>query len=76
MIYQVWVEGYAATGESGRATYFGEYEADSFEQACQKSVDAHGGAAKCGGYNNAGKHPSVWACRMFDNETDARKAYG
>lgn len=67
-MWQVWTEGYAATGEYGTATYHGECFAESFDEACKKilgdSVDFHYG------------YPSVWACKCYDNEIDARKSFG
>lgn len=70
--FEVWVEGYRATGDSGTAMYWGTFEAENFDDACTQAV-------------NNGEHDAYyfdaarlmyWGCRMFDNETDARKAFG
>lgn len=64
--FSVWREGYSVTGASDHARYLGTFEAETFEMACQ--------IAGADGAN--GGLPSVWGCRMFDNEVDARKAFG
>ena len=33
-VYDIWSEGYAATGESGSAWYVGRVYAESFKEAC------------------------------------------
>ena len=71
MKYEVWMEGYAATGDCGTATRLGSFEAASFKQACEKAIQV----------NKMQKHydPSrntYWGCRMFDNERAARKSFG
>lgn len=65
MKYEVWMEGYAATGESGPAQLHSIEEADSFQEACEASF-------KHDMYFDKEKL-TWWACRLFDNETDARK---
>lgn len=70
--YEVWMEGYAATGESAGAEYYGSHEADNFQQACQKAMEEKG---MNDDYYDA-KNNTYWACRFFDNEVDARKTFG
>jgi len=69
--YDIWCEGYAATGERSGATYFGAAKGHSFKEACDKFMakdrESH--------YYDPAKL-TYWACRLFDNETDARKAFG
>jgi len=74
-MFKVWTEGYAATGERGFAMYHGECLAETFEEACEKLIsgidrDADGKISLRNG------RPSVWACKCFDNEIDARKSFG
>lgn len=66
--FEVWSEGFAATGESGRAMRTGSASAESFREACDKVMR---GKAD---YNR--ERLTYWGCRLFDNETDARKAFG
>lgn len=78
MIFEIWSEGYRATGESGTAHLHGKEEATSFEEALllhalrneefYKYLD-HKPSSK-------GSNYTYWACRLFDNEKDARKSFG
>lgn len=71
MEYEIWSEGYRATGEAAEAHYHGMFEADSFEDACRQvdGVDLN----KDGTFRFP---PSIWGCRFFNNEADARKSFG
>lgn len=69
--YEVWSEGYMATGEHGKAHLYGKVKAINFHTACTtllgKKLDQNrDGSAKL----------SVWGCRLFDNEADARASFG
>ena len=69
-VYQIWMEGFAITGNSSKATLLGEMEAESFQQACDKYIEENPEYKKL----YSGK--SIWGCRLFDNEADARKSFG
>lgn len=69
--YEVWVEGYAATGERGSAWRLGKYKADGFRNAVIAAVLEHGLESEFDL-----ERMTYWGCRFFDNEADARKAYG
>jgi len=80
--YYIWIEGYSATGEHEDARMIGIYEGVTFEQACVKALndlkwpmlyEALQGLGTC--YYNP-KENSYWGRRFFNNETDARKAFG
>lgn len=66
--YEIWSEGYRITGNSSGATYHGTEKASSFAEACDKFFieDEY--------YRSSTL--TYWACRLFDNEEDARKNYG
>ena len=66
--YDVWQEGYSADGNSAPASFRGSATADSFQAACDK-------VCKNDSYYNS-KTRSVWGCRLFDNEGDARRSFG
>lgn len=66
--YEVWREGWIATGNNERAFFYGIYEADNFREACKKAVKEHDSEE----YFDE-NILSDWGCRMFDNEKDARK---
>lgn len=70
-IYQVWSEGYAATGNSSGAELLGEAEADDFASACSTFFE---GSDREKYFDQ--QRLTYWGCRLFDNEQDARKAFG
>lgn len=89
--YTIWCEGYAATGESGTADLMATIEAESFDQAVEKMLrvreqtdwpDIRKYYACRDQYVETEERPklikvhSIWACRLFDNEVDARKSFG
>lgn len=72
-IYQIWIEGYQATCEKRTAQLMGQVAAKTFREACirfARSPDAVG----WGVFDE--KELSFWGCRLFDNETNARKGFG
>ena len=69
--YNIWMEGFRIMGERAEAEFLGAYEGESFLDACKKAADDHPGY---GGYNP--EHNTIWGCRLFDNEKDARKSFG
>ncbi len=72
-LFEIWSEGYRATGESGVATLHGTGQGETFLEACDNYARLHPTFAE---YYRSGAHPSYWACRLYDNESDARKAFG
>ena len=85
MKIEIWMEGYRATGESATATRLGIYEADDFDGAMRQYMDEnlHTVTVKKIPKNiksirddSFTKQYSIWACRIFDNEADARKSFG
>lgn len=70
-IYQVWSEGYAATGNSGSAELLGEVEAGDFASACSVLFE---GSERAKYFDK--QQLTYWGCRLFDNEQDARQAFG
>ena len=77
-MYQVWIEGYAATGESGKAMFMGVYEANSFAEAAEIACheffsDFQESLFRAGTDTTP---PAYWGCRIFDNPADAMEAFG
>jgi len=70
--FDIWAEGYRATGQSSGATYLGSEKAETFRQACKKH------ARKDSQFNYYFNEESMtyWGCKLFDNERDARKSFG
>lgn len=73
---EVWSEGYMATGEHGVATLLGIYRADNFAEAVERHLQSHPESRKDYHYSILKNSHSIWGCRLFDNETDARKSCG
>jgi hypothetical protein len=70
--FDIWCEGFNATGERGDATQLGTAVGTSFEDACARFFESHPEKSV---YFNA-RDLTYWGCRLFDNEAAARKAYG
>lgn len=82
-IYPVWMEGYAATGESGTAQFLGVTHAENFIEAVRKLNRRDWKPAYKGDPHTADDYfsirdgvPAIWGCRCFDNEADAIKSFG
>lgn len=65
---EVWSEGYVITGGRGHAMLHGTIEAECLKDACDKlfGTDEY--------YNQ--EQLTYWGCALFDNERDAREAFG
>lgn len=70
--FEIWVEGYRATGEHGTARLLGVVQAPTFEEAVKKLYQEN--PEKLPSFNP--ERLTSWDCRLFDNETAARKAFG
>lgn len=70
--FDVWSEGYSATGGSAQAFYLGSYPAKTFNEACFKALMTKKWDMSF--YDM--KRNTYWGCRFFDNEADARKSFG
>ena len=67
--YDIWCEGYQATGESGRAHLMSEnVSGRDFKNACCKHFK------KDNKFNK--DRLSYWAYKLYDNEIDAKKSFG
>ena len=70
-LFTIWTEGYAATGESGTATYMGEAKGKNLQDAVKNLFNTRDG----GEWVNK-DYTAYWGCKFFDNEADARKSFG
>ncbi|KKN04082.1 hypothetical protein LCGC14_1100940 [marine sediment metagenome] len=70
--YEIWSEGYAATGEHGTAVFLGSAEGKTFGDACVNFACENSGFSKHFGQAQL----TYWGCRLFDNEIGARKSFG
>jgi hypothetical protein len=67
MTFEIWSEGPSATSGTA-AVLLGTQDAEAFHAACQKLF----GASEC--YDATRR--TYWSCGLYDNETEARKAFG
>lgn len=72
--YPVWIEGYATNGQHATAEFLGCWLGRTFEQACYRACRRRFGEMTY--YKVHDGIPYHWACRLFDNETDARRQFG
>jgi len=72
----IWSEGYRATGEAATATLHGEFEGKTFSDAVELYLQTLGLEDRAYYHQHDDGSWSCWGCRLFDNEADARKAYG
>lgn len=70
-IFEIWSEGYACTGESSRAIHFGRCFGKTFKEACIKFF-SYRDDKSC----FDPERMTFWACRLYDNEEDARRSFG
>jgi len=69
--YDIWSSGYCCSGMEGvpeKARLHGQQKARSFQEACDvffKDDEYY-----------VSKNLTRWACGLYDNEKDARKAFG
>lgn len=69
--WDIWMEGYSATGEHGTAHKVATVTARTFRSACKKW------AAKTDQPSLFNERSlSYWSCGLYDNEADARKTFG
>jgi len=67
--YNIWSEGYSATGNhSGAILLKGDVIASSFREACTTAFSSDP-------YFNK-ESLTYWACKLYDNEYEARSSFG
>lgn len=70
----LWLEGHVVTGNSAPAMHLGDYEALNLLDALTQYRDSLPDD-KAKSYVRL-ETLSIWGCRVFDNEADARKSFG
>lgn len=70
--FDVWSEGHAATGGGGPAMHWGSGMAHSLTQMCEFVAQCNPTFAA----HFDSERMTWWGCKLFDNEADARKAFG
>lgn len=74
MKYNLWSEGYRTNGESAGASYRGEWEGETLRDAVILFRDSISDKELKETIDT--ERLTLWGCRFFDNETEARKAFG
>ena len=87
--YEIWSEGYRASGDSSKAIFIGVFEAETFDEAVEEynrtrdkkyTTAAEKNTRKRyisdEAYEKRRSNWNIWACNLFDNERDARKSFG
>ena len=71
-VFDIWMEGFrlSGEGEEANASFVGRAEGASFEEACHNYYKAHISAD----FNP--QYLSVWGCRLFPTEAEARASFG
>jgi hypothetical protein len=69
---EVWVEGYAATGERGGCWFAGVAEANTLHEAAEKVAKENRDFRNS--YDPV-KH-TWWGCRIFESRCEAQKSFG
>lgn len=75
-LFTIWAEGFAATGEAETAWQLNEspIEAESLDDAVHQYVRASDSRHLF--HRRSDGTWTYWGCRLFDNESDARGAFG
>lgn len=70
---EIWIEGYNDHGNIGRAYMIASSEKTNFDEAVIEELSDKLDKDRNG---NIRKPYTIWLCKLFDNENDARKSFG
>lgn len=73
--FEIWCEGYVVIGNSAGANLLGTETANTWDEAVGKYMKKNPDRIDVRETNGV-KTYTDWGCRLFDNETDARKSFG
>ena len=73
--FEIWSEGFAATGERATATFHGTARGATFEEACAAHFAVHG-ETNAGGDPFYNEERNTYFTKLHDNAVDARRAFG
>ncbi len=71
--FEIWSEGYRATGQSAGAHFHGRAFGRNFKEACINFAKMNPEFAD---FFNPEPYPRYWGCRLFDNRADAQARFG
>ena len=75
--HSIWREGFLTSGMDGtpsQAVLLGSVKAETFEEACNILCSPSSWQKYNGSYNK--ENNTVWGCRLFNNEVEARNTFG
>ncbi len=85
-LFEIWCEGYMATGEHGTAHLVGKSYGANFDDAVEHFMDCwpvcgierngRGRYVSAEAFENRSSNWNIWACNLYDNEETARKFCG
>ena len=70
--YEIWTEGFRATGESGKATLMGTSKGKTFKEACINFSKTDPDFRKF--FDKKGL--TYWGCRLYPTHSEAAKTFG
>lgn len=70
---EIWMEGFAITGQRQGASKLGVYQANTFDEAVEM-YKKENPKSKVHKYEDGGY--GWWGCNFYDNEAEARKSFG
>ena len=70
--FEVWEEGFRATGNSGSAICLGKFLGKDFAEAAERAINKRYDDPSL--FNK--EELTYWGSKLFDNEKDAREAFG
>lgn len=73
--YDIWSEGYRIMCEYSDAHIMGKGQGNSFREACIQCFNSRPKDPEWA-FNFNEEKLTFWGCKLFDNETDARKNFG
>lgn len=73
---ELWTEGFRTNGEIGTASKLGEYPVKTLSEAIQAYIDEVQPYRRSDKVHLVRGVYSIWGCRIFDNEKQARESFG
>lgn len=70
--FDIWAEGYRATGDFSRANHLGKSKGRTLKEACDNLAATN---PVFNMYYDA-ERLTYWGCKIFDNEAEARLTFG
>lgn len=76
MNIEIWKAGYICSDGSATASLLGTYDATDFDTAVEMYLEQHPDRVKDHIRGKIFGTHTIWGCRLYDNEADARHYFG